>query len=176
MAVLVIAFASFQLFADASAHRVSIKPSGSTMFSASSQGVEIKITIKTRQIENGIPSRPDDEAIKSGCTNTRFPCSKIETISILVNSHELILPSPITRYLADVATGEIIVERGKYVLRMYGGDASEAYFTDIQFNNCCVIRQTMWSAEFPGRPTSDIAYSKIPEVPGVIDQARGASR
>jgi len=65
---------------------------------------------------------------------SRYPCSVVDRIEIVVNGHALFVPRSLFCVLADLNTAEIDVNKRSSVLRLDGGDAAESFILKIEFD------------------------------------------
>ncbi|HKV96972.1 MAG TPA: hypothetical protein VJR90_05730 [Gammaproteobacteria bacterium] len=134
--------AQAQNFLDA----VKILPKGNTIISTTIKNVNVVVTIKTHEIQNGTPSHIDTTATKfTSCTNSRVPCSVVDNVTISVNGKNIFVPRSVFCDLADLDRGMLVTDNGNQQLALifWVGDAAEAYIVKIDFNNVRVTRRRL---------------------------------
>jgi hypothetical protein len=139
--------------------RTSIAPNGETAIVASSTKVSVRVQIRTHEVEIGEPSEKRPDVIRSSCTYSRYPCSIVDGIDILVNGKPIIVPRSVFCDLADLNTAEIRIEQKESILTLNGGDASESYIVKIEFDAERVKRRCLSSSMAPGKLLQETIYS-----------------
>ncbi len=71
---------------------------------------------------------------------TGIDCCQVGIVSIIV-------PRRVYLDLADINTGEVTMKKGKFTLRLSGGDASESYRVVIEFDANRVRTKRVYSGE-----------------------------
>jgi hypothetical protein len=89
---------------------------------------------------------------------SHFPCNLVDAIKISVNKTPLFVPRSAFADLADLGTAELVVENGKNILMLEGGDASESYIVKIAFTSKSVARRTVVGGEFPDELLEETVY------------------
>ena len=131
---------------------------GETLVESTAGKLNVLIKIRTHEIHIGKPSDGRPSEIDSSCTYSRYPCSIVDDIDILVDSNRIFVPRSVFCDLADVDNVEIsAVEKG-VALILYGGDASERYKVKVVFNVDRVMRRILYSAMFPDKPLQETVY------------------
>lgn len=136
---------------------VVIKSSGDTVVSSRFGEVGVRVKIRTHELPNGTtdkPLKPPD----SSCTMSRMPCSVVDSIEISVAGAPVFVPRSVFADLADVNNAELAMEKGRYVLTLIGGDASESYIVKIVFNRTRITYRSLTSGEFPEHPLQETIY------------------
>jgi hypothetical protein len=72
--------------------------------------------------------------IHTNCTYSRYPCSIVDGVDIVVNGSSLFVPRSAFSDLADLIDAELKVGGKNHVLRLGGGDASDTYVATIEFD------------------------------------------
>lgn len=149
---------SFGLHAQAGPIKCKIRGKGETAIVANHTNYNVKVTIKTDEVEIGKPSDERPNIIRSACTYSRFPCSLVDYIDIEVNGKQLFIPRSVSCDLADLNTAEIRFEQNEPTLMLTGGDASESYIVRIEFNEEQIKRKVEFSSMLPDEPTQETIY------------------
>jgi hypothetical protein len=132
-----------------------IEPNGETRISAVLRDVKLIAIFQTaiEQISNDdeIPRLPQ-------CTYSRIPCVVTRQIQLSVNGNEIFLPRSVFADLGDVTSAEFSrSQNGRYVLTVWGGDASESYILRILFDE--KLRQRiLYSGEDQSHPLQVTDY------------------
>jgi len=145
-------------YALAAQQRTAVAPHGETQVVGVVRGLTVKVNIKTHEVQIGEPSNKRPAVIESSCTYSRYPCSVVDRLDILVNGHQLFIPRSVFSDLGDVVNAEISVSEGGAVLTLYGGDASESYVAKIAFDGTRVIRRTRSRPTEPDEVTQETTY------------------
>jgi len=111
LAFLCILSLSSKLSFNAGQQRIAIASTGATLLLAKSGKSDVRVRLTTREVQNGSPSEPSEQSRDLGCTNSRFPCSLVDVIEIFVNEEQLFVPRSVFADLADLAFGEIRLEK-----------------------------------------------------------------
>jgi hypothetical protein len=99
--------------------------------------------------------------IHTNCTYSKYPCSGVDGIDIIVNGSSLFIPRSAFSDLADLNDAELKVGGNNYFLRLGGGDASEAYITMIEFDATMVKRRTLGSGTEPNQLLQKTIYHAV---------------
>jgi hypothetical protein len=137
--------------------QVTVSSRGETVLSSKLAGAEVRVKIRTHELTNGTsskPTRPPD----SPCTMSRFPCSPVDGLEIMFHGKGIFVPRSTFADLADVNQAELSMEKGKPVLTLIGGDASESYVVKIRFTATHVTYRSLTSGEFPEHPLQETVY------------------
>jgi hypothetical protein len=138
-----------------------IAPSGETAIVASSPKVNVRVQIRTHEVQIGDPSERRPDVIRSSCTYTRHPCSIVDSIDISVNGKEIFVPRSVFCDLADLNTAEIRIGQTESILTLNGGDASESYFVRIAFDAERVKWRRLFSSIAPDKPSQETVYRLV---------------
>jgi hypothetical protein len=126
------------------AHAVQpVTPSGETFLFETLGKFKVQVRIKTHEIPIGNPSDGRPEKVETNCTYSRFTCSVVDVLDILINGELLPVPRSSFCDLADLNFIKLQRTKKRYVLTLKGGDASESYIVKIVFNNKRVISRTV---------------------------------
>jgi hypothetical protein len=79
-------------------------------------------------------------------------------IEIFVNEEQLFVPRSVFADLADLAFGEIKLQKAKFVLVLSGGDSSESYIVKVEFSPDQIKRRIFSSALMPQKPLQETIY------------------
>jgi hypothetical protein len=93
----------------------------------------VRVTMLARQVAltgDWPPAHP-----KNDCTFSRSPCSLTDRFEIFVQGRRIALPRSATARLADLDTMQLSqLHRGRYRLRIHGGDADGSYAVVLLFD------------------------------------------
>lgn len=134
---------------------------GETHITLSSGKTNVRVVIKTHEVQIGKPSDPRPEIIESNCTYSRYPCSVVDFIGITVDGGRLFVPRSAFADLADLNLGKIEAAKVGWVLTLTGGDASESYIVKIKFDANGVNKRTVFSAMAPDKPVEQTTYYAV---------------
>lgn len=146
-----------QLQPNAHAATVPVKSKGETILQSTLGKLKVEVNIRTHEVPNGSPAypiKPKDTA----CTMSHYPCNLVDAINISVNKVTLFVPRSAFADLADLGTAELVMEKGKNILVLEGGDASESYIVKIGFTSKFVTSRTLVDAEFPDDLLQETVY------------------
>jgi len=124
-------------------------------------GLTVKVIIKMHEVQIGKPTDTRPTVIESSCTYSRYPCSVVDRLDIVVNGHRLFVPRSVFSDLGDVVTAGISASEGGAVLTLHGGDASESYIAKIAFDGTRVTRRTRSSASEPDEISQETTYYAV---------------
>ena len=97
------------------------------------QFISVKVT--THEIDIGKPGDSIPEKKPTNCTYGRHPCSLVDNLEVTVTGKEVVVARSVYADLADVNWITLRQkEKGKFVLKLTCGDASEAYATEVIFD------------------------------------------
>jgi hypothetical protein len=128
----------------------SVAPSGNTVIAATSAKINAQAVLTTRQVVIKEADRERTDIPATSCTYSRFPCSVVDYLSIIVKGKPISVPRSVYLDLADINTAVVITEKGKHILRLTGGDASESYRVVIEFDANRVRTKRVYSGEGNG--------------------------
>lgn len=115
---------------------------GETRFSESLAGHEINVRIQTREVS--VPLDKEEQLQKTfSCTFSRDPCSLTESLEISVDGKSIFVPRSAFETSSDFISGEIRKFKQNYILSLRGGDGSEAYVLEIEFDDRHVIQRVV---------------------------------
>lgn len=132
--------------------RTPIAKSGATSISATVNGAKIGVTIHTVKIDRSNPLFPLGDAWDAKVM------SAVGGLEITVDGQSLAVPHSVLSDLFDPREASIRSEKGDFVLRVDGADASNSYFIRIFFDTVRVKRLVLYSSLFPNHPTADTRY------------------
>lgn len=128
----------------------SVAPSGNTVIAATSSKIKAQAVLTTRQVVIREADRERTDMPATSCTYSRFPCSVVDYLSITVKGEPITVPRSVYLDLADINAAVVTTEKGKYILRLTGGDASESYRVVIEFDANRVRTKRVYSGEGNG--------------------------
>ena len=134
-----------------------IKASGVTEIKDTFDGVWVVIQFRTRTLSPDASKRTD-RLPALACTGSRIPCSILEGIEIQVQGKRVFVPKPAFIGLSDIVTAAIFGGKRMYVLRIVGGDASEAYLVSLTFNRDQVLTRKVAPLTEPDAPSEESAF------------------
>jgi hypothetical protein len=135
-----------------------VTPRGESEVGTSSGGNEVRVRVRTHEVDIGKPSDPRPARIDSNCTYSRHPCSVVDGISIEVGRESLFVPRSVFSDLADLTRMDIRREKGYWTLTLYGGDASESYVVRVEFDGTRVFRRALSTALLPDGILQETRY------------------
>ncbi len=122
--------------------------SGETTLVANSKNLKVRVNIKTHTVDIG-KFDPNGAFVKhadnQSCSYTRYPCSVVNNIEIIVNGKQLLFPTSIFCDLADLNEGKVFIEKKKMVLMLEGGDASTGYIIKLEFDQDHIRRKMVYA-------------------------------
>jgi hypothetical protein len=136
---------------------------GDTLVFSTIGKLATKVTITTHEVQIGKPSDGRPDVILSNCTYSKYPCSVVDRLQIVVNGNPLFVPRSAFADLADLNNAEIEGSKNGWVLRLGGGDASETYIVRIEFDGAQVTRRTVSSGTLPNKPMQETIYHRVVE-------------
>jgi len=140
-----------------------VAPQGDTLVFSTTSKLTAKVTITTHEVQIGKPSDGRPDVILSNCTYSKYPCSVVDRLQIVVNGNSLFVPRSAFSDLADLNNAEIEVAKNGWILRLGGGDASETYIVRILFDGTQVKRRTVSSGTLPNKPMQETIYHRVVE-------------
>lgn len=145
-------------YAETTQQRTPIEAKGETVVVAKSAKLNIRVTIKTHEMQIDKPSDKRPDVIRSSCTYSRYPCSVVDYIDILVNGKPIIVPRSVFCDLADLNTAEVQIKQEDAIIVLTDGDASESYIVKIEFDTERVKRRVTASGMLPDEPSQETTY------------------
>lgn len=137
-----------------------VKPNGETVILASSKKTNVRVEIKTHEVQIGKPSDGVPGKRCNSCTYSRYPCSIVDCMDISVNGKPIFVPRSAFSDLADLNEVTIKIEKKKIIIKIIGGDASESYIVKIDLNSERIIHRSLVSGEFPDEILEETIYPK----------------
>ncbi|MGE3298373.1 MAG: hypothetical protein AB7I68_13620 [Porticoccaceae bacterium] len=138
-----------------------IATDGETKIAGIVDGREVVVKIWTREVEIDRRRTNDSNRLGLSCTNGRIPCSKVDRLTITVDGNSIFIPISLFCNLADINTAEIVRHEEEFKLTLVGGDASETYVVNIEFNSDHINRRTFASAIAPDEPLEESIYHVV---------------
>ena len=133
---------------------ISIDPAGETILVARSARFDVRVSIKTRQLEKKVKTLGD-----RGNEHEAFPYrNTVDRIDITVGDRQLIVPHSVFCDLRDLNRAEIRLGSKTAILVIDGGDASDAYWVKVEFDTTQVRRRTLGSGLLAGKISQDTIY------------------
>jgi hypothetical protein len=140
---------------------VAVSTQGETVVAASAGKLAVQVRIKTHEVSIGKPSDPRPAIIDSSCTYSRYPCSIVDRLAILVNGTQLFVPRSAFCDLADVNKAKIEVGEKGAILRLEGGDGAEAFIVKVEFDKTRVRRRTIAAGESADQLLQETNYHAL---------------
>jgi hypothetical protein len=137
--------------------QVAVNSKGETIVSSRFGNTPIHVKITTHELPNGTADKPVKPPA-SACTMSRFPCIVVDEIEIAAAGEQLFVPRSAYADLSDTNSAKLATDGGKFVLILFGGDASESYIAKIEFNRKRVTHRSLTSGEFPEHPLQETIY------------------
>lgn len=124
--------------------RIKVTSQGVTDVAAVFGKTHVSVKITTHELDIGKLSDEWPEKRLSSCTYSRVPCSLVDYVEISVDGSALLVARSVYADLADVGVASLSQKKkGQFVLTLGGGDASESYTVEVEFNNN-LIRQRIF--------------------------------
>ncbi len=122
--------------------------SGETVIAAKSPQFNVRVRIKTLNIEKDVTRKWGKQLpfIPSTCTFSSW-CSVVTELDISVNGKQIFVPHSLIADLAIIDTAEIRLEKENMMLLLEEGDASESYYDKIEFDRDRVKRKLLSADE-----------------------------
>ncbi len=140
---------------------VGVSAQGETVVSASAGKLTVQVIIKTHEVQIGKPSDTRPAVIDSNCTYSRYPCSIVDQLGIVVNGTALFVPRSSFCDLADVNKAEIRFGEKGVFLRLDGGDGAESFIVKIEFDKTRVKRRTVAAGEAADQLLQETNYHAV---------------
>ena len=83
-------------------------------------------------------------------------------MDIQVQGKEVFVPKAAFVGLSDIVSISVFGNNPKYVLRITGGDASEAYLVVLTFDRKNILSRTAASPTEPDMPTEESVFHAVP--------------
>ncbi|MFN8579368.1 MAG: hypothetical protein U0163_00115 [Gemmatimonadaceae bacterium] len=119
---------------------VKVASTGNTVVATTTGGALVQATIRAREVDIGPYGTPRPAKSESNCTYSQYPCTLVDRIDIAIGGHPVLVPKAVFRDLADVHWASVSGTKGKWVLDLLCGDASETYRERIEFDAARVNR------------------------------------
>ena len=137
-----------------------VASSGETVITAHSRNISVQVEITTHEVQIGKPSDERPDIVYTSCTYSRYPCSVVDLIAILVNGKPITVPRSAFCSLADLNGADVRLGQKEAVLTIKGGDASESYFVKIRFNRERVTGLSLFGGE-SGKKSEETTYYNV---------------
>jgi len=138
-----------------------VAPTGVTVMTASVAKSTVQVKIRTHEVQIGNQGDERPKVIDSNCTYSRYPCSIVDDVDIVVSGNELFVPRSVFCDLADLTGADLVVGERTSVLTLYGGGASEAYFVKVEFDGTQVKKRVLTGTLSPGEPLQETVYHTV---------------
>ena len=133
---------------------VPIKAVGITTMRTNVGGMDVNANIDSISIGGA-------DARAALCAGSVHQCSGVKKIGILVNGRQIIIPVSVFSDLADLRVGRIVGSGKGAKLVLMGGNQSESYRVDIEFDDTRVISRTVSSLLEYDRPLERTVYYEV---------------
>jgi hypothetical protein len=140
---------------------IPVQSQGDTLVAAKTDKLIVQVKITTHEMQIGKPSDARPDVIESNCTYSKYPCSIVDRIDIIVNGKSLDVPRSAFCDLADLTTARINVGKSVSILRLSGGDGAESFIVKIEFDTNQVKRRTLAGGESGGQLSEDTRYHVV---------------
>jgi hypothetical protein len=139
------------------AQKVNVSANGTTTLHSHIGDSKAEVTIRTHEVPNGSPSSPAKPR-DLPCTMSRFPCVVVDSLAFAVDGKSLFVPRSLVCDISDVLTAELKNRGNAWSLSLNGGDASESYSLNIEFDKSFIHRRTLFDGESGQRLQETIFY------------------
>ena len=140
---------------------VKVASHGQTSVSVTANKLLVQVKIRTHEEEIGKQSDPPPKVIDSNCTYSRYPCSVVDRLEIIVKGVSLFVPRSAFCDLADLNTAEINTSTRGITLKLVGGDGAASFVVNIEFDANRVKRRTLAGGESGGKLSQDTTYHEV---------------
>lgn len=138
---------------------VSIARSGVTTLGLVSPRGNVKVVIRTAMFSSACKcSCPAAWAL--GELHLK-ELSVTRSLKISVGGKSIFVPDSVYDHLFEPHQAALRYERGTFILRIDGMDASDSYFVRVYFDDNAVNRFVTYWSLVPDRPTSDTHYFRV---------------
>lgn len=135
-----------------------IASNGETVIVAKSSRINVQVKIGVHEVSIGEPSEGRPDIIRTSCTYSRYPCSIVDYIDIVINGNPVFVSRSVFCNLADLNTAQIKIGKKKSILTLTGGDASESYIVKIEFDAKRVKYRSLAPSDTPNEPLQETIY------------------
>jgi hypothetical protein len=149
------------LSAETVQQRTPIASNGETDLVANSPKLSVQVKIRTHEVQIGKPSDERPRVIRSNCTYSKYPCSLVDSIEIMVSGKLIVVPRSVFSDLADLNMGELKVAQKESTLTLVSGDASESHIIKIEFDAARVKRRVVSSGMAQNQPLQETNYHLV---------------
>jgi hypothetical protein len=137
---------------------------GETLVAGMLGKLPVQIKISTHELQIGKPSDERPAVIQTNCTYSRYPCTLVDRIDIIVNGSPLFVPRSVFADLADLKKASLVkLNEKKSLLRLDGGDGSDGFIVNIEFDASRVLRRTLSPGSMPDKPLQETVYNVVTE-------------
>jgi hypothetical protein len=134
---------------------------GETTIAATPGNLMVQAKIKMHEVQIGKPSDARPTVIESNCTYSKYPCSIVDRIDLIVNGTTVFVPRSAFCDLADVTSAEIKADKKGWILRLYGGDGAESFIVKLEFDATHVKRRTRAGGESADQLSEETRYHVV---------------
>lgn len=146
---------AFQIGRAAELHgNVPINEVGITTLRANVGGMDVSANVHSISVRS-----VDARAVL--CSGNLSRCTGIRKIGILVNKKSMIVPASAFSDLAGLRVGRIIGSGRRMKLILLGGEQSESYRVEIEFDDVRVISRTVYSLLENDMPLEKTVYYEV---------------
>jgi len=137
---------------------VNVAHDGLTVVDAAGKTMNAQVRIHTH--EQPIPRWREGKPAgdHSSCTYSHVPCSVVDYMEIDVDGRALWISRGLYADLADLSTVEVSIDGNEGRIAIEGGDASESYFVEIEFDKERVKRRKLGSSLVPGEVLQETIF------------------
>jgi hypothetical protein len=150
--------------AHAAGEAVAVVSQGETIVASASRCIKIQVRIKTHEVQIGKSSDARPAVIESNCTYSKYPCSIVDQLEIIVNGTALFVPRSAFCSLADLNKAEVKAGKKEWILRLDGGDGgdgAESFIAKIEFDATQVQRRTPAGGASADQLTEETRYHTV---------------
>lgn len=126
-----------------------IIPNGRSVISETMGGQSVRVELVTRTVNIGSPASMRHSAASAACTFTRFPCSVLDSVVLLLDGRKIFVPRSAYCGVSDLRSAALVHHDKNLELIMEGADASEAYILKIVFDKSGVQTRILSAASEP---------------------------
>ena len=146
------------VFGTVHADPTAVASKGETLIVSGSGQPQVRVRIKTHEMQIGKPSDERPAIVETNCTYSRYPCSIVDRIEISVSGKPVFVPRSAFCDLADLSRADISVAKDGATLKLAGGDGAESFIVKIDFDAKRVKRRTVEGGESGGQLSQETIY------------------
>lgn len=137
---------------------VNINPNGATTITSKIGTSEVRVTMRTHEVDIKEASREKPFGAQASCTFSRQPCAVVDAFNITADGHDLFIPRSLFADLSDPTKAVLVKDGADIELIIYGGDASESFVLKVVFDTSRVKKRILSSAISPNEPLQETTY------------------